>query len=507
MATRFYLPSTGTPDISPSISAEWEATHSLIRQNAVTTKIASAMTTIARTTDGNADPQDICFVQYISDPIAGQTISAQTLKFQMRQYEYATGANLFTAIGIRVLSGDGGTVRGTILAVSQDDTELAVDTLTNRQFSATTTEVVAQEGDVIVIEVGYGGDPSPASQRHNGAISIGDDSATDLGENNTDTAAYNPWVEFANTISFPVQNALTAKDLFGAPPTIDKAELIQNALTAKDLFGAPPTIDKAELALIQNVVAKDLFGAPPTIDKATLVLIQDVVAKDLFGAPPTIDKATADQESGINELVAKDLFGAPPTIDKATLTLIQAVVAKDLFGAPPTVDKATLVLIQAITAKDLFGAPPTVDKATLVLIQAITAKDLFGAPPTVDKAILDQDTAGLNALVAKDIFGAPPTVEKASLVLLQALVAKDLFGAPPTIDKASLTLIQALVAKDLFGAPPTVDKASMDEVTLVMLGGLPTRPGLVLVLPTSQRTLPDRQTDFSLPKRRGVENE
>jgi len=269
MATRFYLPSSGTPGISPSIDAGWETTHSLVRYKAVTTKISSTMTTIARTADGSSADQDICFVQYISNPIAGQTISAQTLKFQMRQLETATSANLFTAIGVRVLSGDGGTVRGTVLAVSRDGLELATS-LTNRQFSATTTQVVAQDGDVIVIEVGYGGDPSPASARHNGSISIGDDSGTDLGENDTDTAAYNPWVQFTNDITFEAPNAMYSKDITFGVPTIDKPVLVQNAIVSKDLFFGVPTIDKPTLEQASNdLTAKDITSGVPTIDKAT----------------------------------------------------------------------------------------------------------------------------------------------------------------------------------------------------------------------------------------------
>ena len=157
------------------------------------------MTTVSFT-DTDGTDKDILFRQYVSDPIAAQTISAQALKFQMRCLENSIDNNMYLALGIRVVSGDGGTVRGTILAVTRDDVE-SVIALYNRQFTATSTQVIAQDGDRIVIEVGMGGEPIEGSD-HDSSISIGDDSGTDLPEDDTTTTTYNPWVEFANTIPF-----------------------------------------------------------------------------------------------------------------------------------------------------------------------------------------------------------------------------------------------------------------------------------------------------------------
>jgi hypothetical protein len=198
-ATRFYLPSTGAAAVEPAPDAAWEDTTIAARLKAVVTKIASAMTSIVFDDADNTD-RDVLFRQYVSDPIAAQTIAAQALAFQMRCLENNGSSNLYTSIGIRVVSNDGTSVRGTILAVTRDATEVVASVFTNRRLTATTTEVVAEAGDRIVIEVGLGGDPS--SGGHDSSISIGDDSATDLGANDTDTAAYNPWVEFINTMTF-----------------------------------------------------------------------------------------------------------------------------------------------------------------------------------------------------------------------------------------------------------------------------------------------------------------
>jgi hypothetical protein len=201
MATRFYLPLSGTAAVSPSYSNQaWGDTTIAARHAAVTTRINSTMTDVEFPDDGDDTDKDILVRQHVSDPIAAQTISAQTIKFQIRGAEPFSVNNLYTSIAIYVVSNDGSTVRGVILSLSRDTSELALY-LENRQFSATSSQVVAQSGDRIIIETGFGGNPNN-NQDHAGTLSYGDDSTTDLGENNTDTAAYNPWVEFANTLDF-----------------------------------------------------------------------------------------------------------------------------------------------------------------------------------------------------------------------------------------------------------------------------------------------------------------
>ena len=82
-ATRFYLPSSGAAGASPNYTASWEDTSIAARLKCVTTKISSAMTTVSFTDDDETD-KDILFRQYVSDPIATQTIQAQTIGFSIR---------------------------------------------------------------------------------------------------------------------------------------------------------------------------------------------------------------------------------------------------------------------------------------------------------------------------------------------------------------------------------------------------------------------------------------
>ena len=202
MATRFYLRNTTqTTNITPTPDAAWEDTSAIVRAWGRTNKSGDTITTVNFTDSNNAD-EDILFRQYISLPLTpGQTITgAQAVQFVVRASETNANNNLFTALGIRVINGT--TVQKTVLAVTRDNTEVAT-TLTNRNLTATSaaTNYTTVIGDYLVIEIGYGGDPS-GNNTHSGSLSLGDSSATDLTANDTGTAAYNPWVEIADTLTF-----------------------------------------------------------------------------------------------------------------------------------------------------------------------------------------------------------------------------------------------------------------------------------------------------------------
>lgn len=196
MATRFYFPSSAVAPASPAYSAAWDDTSVAVRVKTVTTRLSTFILSKAFADSDNTD-KDILFIQYVSAPLAAQTISAQTIKFQMRGYELSSNNNLYFAITIRSWNGSS---FQTLLALTRDDTELATS-FTNRSFTATTSAVTVGEGDYLVIEIGVGGDPGPPAD-HDSQISVGDNASTDLPEDDTETSVYNPWLEFPNTISF-----------------------------------------------------------------------------------------------------------------------------------------------------------------------------------------------------------------------------------------------------------------------------------------------------------------
>lgn len=197
MDIRFYLPSTGAPAINPDPDAAWEDVSILARLAAVTTKIASAMTTVAFTDSDDTD-KDILFRQWVSAALTpGQIITgAQTITFQMRGIQSSAFNAMKLVMGIRVINDDL-TVQKIVLAVTRGSQTLEPSELENRWFAATSVagNYTTVAGDHLVFEVGTGGDPVTADYNHSSSLRIGDASGSDLPVDNTTTDDYNPWVE------------------------------------------------------------------------------------------------------------------------------------------------------------------------------------------------------------------------------------------------------------------------------------------------------------------------
>jgi len=196
--TLFYFPSTGAAAVSPAYSAGWEDVSIATRLLPVITKIASAMTTVAFS-DIDTTDKDILFRQYVSDPLSVQTITAQLIKIQIRADELLATNNMFLAWSVKAVSNDGGTLRGTLVSLQRDGTEVAT-ALTNRGDSATSTEVILQSSDRLVFEIGLGGLPIAAT--HTSDLRIGDAASSDLPEDDTTTTDLNPWILFQQVLIF-----------------------------------------------------------------------------------------------------------------------------------------------------------------------------------------------------------------------------------------------------------------------------------------------------------------
>lgn len=206
MATRFYLPSTGSPAVSPAIGAgDWNGHINTDRRplNAVNGGSAIATTTFAPDAADHLVAGRAHFVQFVSDVLPPQTIAAQTVKLQVRIAEAHANNNLLLNWKVYAVSEDGSTVLGALLAIRADATEPPI-TLINRSDAATTTAFSATVNFRLVVEIGLGGTPTATTgvQGHNGSMSFGENAATDLPEDDVATAALNPWLQFAQNLKF-----------------------------------------------------------------------------------------------------------------------------------------------------------------------------------------------------------------------------------------------------------------------------------------------------------------
>lgn len=211
MATRFYLPSAGTAAASPAFDAAWDDSSSVVRRPANRTKGTSAFAEVTDTEVSAVNTWDVCLGQFVSEPLQAQTITG-TVKGIVRARESAAGANARSQMVVRVVSGDGATVRGTLLAQDNTTTNInewvATTTVTaarNARFpvgstGATLTSVAAQAGDRIVIEVGARAVNTVATNFTLG-LRFGEN-ATDAAENETGVTEAAPWVEFSADLLF-----------------------------------------------------------------------------------------------------------------------------------------------------------------------------------------------------------------------------------------------------------------------------------------------------------------
>ena len=200
MATKFYLASSGTPAATVAASAYW--THdagALLLAPCSKTKTSTAINYNTHETGASSWVQR--HAQFVSSEqlAAYDFTAADTIKFQISPF--AVGV-LYIALSVRVVSANGGTVRG-ILYEGTGPTAIDTSGFVNRSIGAAGAHVHVQNsvsmsgGDRIVIEVGA---LFPVAESHLYPY-IGDDNASDLPENETGTDNFNPWCELSPTIA------------------------------------------------------------------------------------------------------------------------------------------------------------------------------------------------------------------------------------------------------------------------------------------------------------------
>lgn len=208
MATRFYFPFSDVPAISPAF-AGWGDTSYAVRTNMYVSKGTSAVQAGELVGPWN-DTLSALNRQFISPALAAQTISG-TVSMQVLVTEDHVQDNVDQLwMSLRVFSGDGLTLRGTLLSLGNygPTLEFLHRTMRNKTGAdgAALTSVTCQAGDVIVAEFGYfvsGGGNTPYAQAGWG------ENDTDLPVDETTTTGAG-WLEFSADISFNVAAVSTS---------------------------------------------------------------------------------------------------------------------------------------------------------------------------------------------------------------------------------------------------------------------------------------------------------
>jgi len=240
MATRCYLPSAvaGAAKVSPAFDASWEATGSAVRLILDTEKNeasgAYATKAVATSLNSPAGAVDVLIAQYVSAPLSGSGTISGNIKGQIRAQSSSLTGDLRTQCVIRVVSNDGSSVVGTLVA--SDGSALASEwatSLTNREVPlgspVTPSSVGYSDGDRLVVEIGYRKHENATTSR-TGTLDLGAVSgASDLPEDESTTTQGAPWVEFADTLTFQSTNRRVSQTVLEpvVAPTSQQARLSQ----------------------------------------------------------------------------------------------------------------------------------------------------------------------------------------------------------------------------------------------------------------------------------------
>lgn len=206
MATRFYLPASGTAPLgSLAYDASWGRSEGFVRRPTDITKSNTSLATDTRTWGATAT-NDWVWIQFQSKRLATgySWTTSDTVSMSMRCRENAAQVDTHLSYVIRVVSGDGGTIRGTIGVFQASSTEFTT-TLSTKIHSARTdgaSNFSSQAGDRIIIEIGvYGVTPTADTVD----IRFGDPTGvSDCPLTAGDTNDYCGWVELSRDVSFDV---------------------------------------------------------------------------------------------------------------------------------------------------------------------------------------------------------------------------------------------------------------------------------------------------------------
>lgn len=206
MATRLYLATTNNSGITPAFDGGWDTAAQAVRRDLYRAK--SPLQSIAVSSGADVDAGNALEIQFISPPLAAQTITG-TVKAYFQPLDDRDVGDFLSYISIRVVSGDGGTVRGTLLSLGTyggGSNYYSGSTHTSRAIADGDSlgSVAASDGDRIIVEIGHqsdnsGGDPA---YFRNGCPN----STSDLPENETQTTTGVPWIEFSQTLNWQIKD-------------------------------------------------------------------------------------------------------------------------------------------------------------------------------------------------------------------------------------------------------------------------------------------------------------
>lgn len=201
MPTRFYMENTtASPLNALAFDSGWEQTGGAADRRfaprKTQTSTVSALANQTALTVPITTTQQILSRQYCTEPIPYRTRIEGTFSMVLRGLENATTNNVFLAYVLRVVSIDGGTVRGTLASSMTNAGTEFVATAATRIFSAVALSALTCEaGDRLILEIG--GHAQAPSVAGSYTYRYGNSAASDFALTSALTTDLNPWWELS----------------------------------------------------------------------------------------------------------------------------------------------------------------------------------------------------------------------------------------------------------------------------------------------------------------------
>lgn len=390
MATRFYLPSTGTPAVTPTITTGWDgiAGATFFPTDVVKTDTATAAGAprAKNSTTANTNRLDRTFIS--TQQLAAQTIPAGTISAVIRALESVATADAWLQIMVRVVSADGATQRGVLYAGSTataevttagaDAQEYGTASSTRIKNAIATSSVVAQAGDRIQIEVGarFNGTATADTFTHR----YGDPVASaDFALTAGLTTDLCPWVELSPTLTW--QTSATPQTV--APDVVGTAATTLAPTAAPGPVGVTPGVASTAATTLAPTAAPGPLGVAPGVAGTAATALAPAAAPGPVGVTPGVASTAATALAP--SVAAAGVTVSPPVVGTAATTLAPSA-APGAFGVTPGVAGTAASVASPAVTGTLTVSPPLVTADGSLFAPSVTPGTLIVTPDTAGDA-------------------------------------------------------------------------------------------------------------------------
>lgn len=197
--TRFYLPTVGSPGINPALSNNWTQTEGYVLRPLSATKTGTSLSQLTLAVP-NAINTTTLFANYVSPPLAAQTINCSVAGQVAWRVSSATGIVIYTYVVINIINSSG-SIKATLLPPASGVADMGAGAYSLKTPAIQNlANYICEDGDRISIE--FGTLRTSGTNTRTASMNMGDVSSNDQAVGDFGSASANPWIEFSQALIF-----------------------------------------------------------------------------------------------------------------------------------------------------------------------------------------------------------------------------------------------------------------------------------------------------------------